>query len=475
LARFHSEAYQLAASTGEYQDASKEPNIGKFQNFAKICTFRKIFQNDKKPSPIKQRVLSMFVWAHWFNCTQHTQTFPMSATKRRKVAGRSVRQSTVSERFRVSDDIEILRLCSQGYPLHVIPKLAQFTQPFSTEDVTARWDALLHDQQLADTVTRQIAVFLDTQNKRVPWTKPEDDLIMKFFHDNGTMNFELMLDKYRGVFHPSRSIKSLEAHFYKLRRSGKLPDPEGFAAPTVGPGSRKRARAAVKEEEEEDEEDEEVEEEEEEEEEDEGEVEGEAEDEEHMDESNAAAVATAGATEGDDGDEVEEDDEMAEPMRDFSDVEEEVIEGLSDVEGDVDTSVMEASAREQADTLARLEHQHALENNAHLPIQAHIRKLTDSSGAAQAAQPLRTARTLFMKDGTARAARYDDEASHVPDCVAVLIYQSGLFRLQRTAHSPNFPVRVNDNEVNSIGLRLVMNLAKIRIGDTVFELHITAK
>eukprot|EP00762_Andalucia_godoyi_P003478 ANDGO_04324.mRNA.1 hypothetical protein len=147
----------------------------------------------------------------------------MSGARRRKVTSRS-RSSSVNERWRVTDDIEIVRLATQGYPLHAIPKLAQLSYPFTVQDVTARWDSLLHDEPLADAVTKQISVFLDTQNKRVPWTATEDQILTDEYLKKGIVNFDFMLDKFRQVFHPSRTAKSVEAHFYKLRRAGKLPD-----------------------------------------------------------------------------------------------------------------------------------------------------------------------------------------------------------------------------------------------------------
>ena len=37
-------------------------------------------------------------------------------------------------------------------------------------------------------------------------------------------SFQKLLEKYRTVFHSSRTAKSLEAHYYRMKRDGKLKD-----------------------------------------------------------------------------------------------------------------------------------------------------------------------------------------------------------------------------------------------------------
>jgi hypothetical protein len=61
---------------------------------------------------------------------------------------------------------------------------------------------------------------LKYNTKRIPWLKEEDDIIVNELRDKGHISFHHLIDKYRYQFHPSRTVRSLEAHFYRLKRSG---------------------------------------------------------------------------------------------------------------------------------------------------------------------------------------------------------------------------------------------------------------
>jgi hypothetical protein len=61
---------------------------------------------------------------------------------------------------------------------------------------------------------------LKYNTKRIPWLKEEDDIIVNELKEKGHISFHHLIDKYRYQFHPSRTVRSLEAHFYRLKRSG---------------------------------------------------------------------------------------------------------------------------------------------------------------------------------------------------------------------------------------------------------------
>lgn len=74
-------------------------------------------------------------------------------------------------------------------------------------------------------VAKQIIILKNT-TKRVPWSEEEDEIIKNELKSKGSVSFQHLLDKYRDKFHPSRTIRSLEAHFYRLKRSGNFTEVE---------------------------------------------------------------------------------------------------------------------------------------------------------------------------------------------------------------------------------------------------------
>jgi hypothetical protein len=65
-------------------------------------------------------------------------------------------------------------------------------------------------------------VILSQNSKRAPWNEEEDEIIYSELKKKGYISFHYLLDHYRYQFHPSRTIRSLEAHFYRLKRNGNL-------------------------------------------------------------------------------------------------------------------------------------------------------------------------------------------------------------------------------------------------------------
>ena len=56
--------------------------------------------------------------------------------------------------------------------------------------------------------------------KRVPWTDLEDNLILEEAKKNGHINFASLHENNRLLFHPTRSVRSIEAHFYRMKKGG---------------------------------------------------------------------------------------------------------------------------------------------------------------------------------------------------------------------------------------------------------------
>jgi hypothetical protein len=140
------------------------------------------------------------------------------------------------------DDLLLKSAVEKGLNAEEIASTIKFGTKFTPQEITERWGALLHDEKIAQYVfvgnylsfrqaSKSMVILLQT-SKRVPWSDAEDEIIMdevlmfmiilieKKLKKRGFISFQYLLDKYRDKFHPSRTIRSLEAHFYRLKRNG---------------------------------------------------------------------------------------------------------------------------------------------------------------------------------------------------------------------------------------------------------------
>jgi len=63
---------------------------------------------------------------------------------------------------------------------------------------------------------------LPTMNKRVLWTAKEEEILRREVANTKFRGFQNVLERHRVYFHSSRTAKSLEAHFYRMKRTGSL-------------------------------------------------------------------------------------------------------------------------------------------------------------------------------------------------------------------------------------------------------------
>lgn len=59
-----------------------------------------------------------------------------------------------------------------------------------------------------------------TMNKQLPWSEEETHVIRDELKNKGFASAYCVLERQREKFHPTRTVKSLEAQFYKWKRSG---------------------------------------------------------------------------------------------------------------------------------------------------------------------------------------------------------------------------------------------------------------
>jgi hypothetical protein len=82
------------------------------------------------------------------------------------------------------------------------------------------WKRLLYDADYSAVAAEGMVGAL-AMSKRLLWTEDEEAILKRESRDNMN-NFHLLLDKYRPLFHSSRTSKSLEAHYYRMKKSGDL-------------------------------------------------------------------------------------------------------------------------------------------------------------------------------------------------------------------------------------------------------------
>ena len=63
---------------------------------------------------------------------------------------------------------------------------------------------------------------LPINNKRVLWNDWEEEILKYEVMIKQQFHFQNILESYRSQFHSSRTAKSLEAHYYRMKRSSNL-------------------------------------------------------------------------------------------------------------------------------------------------------------------------------------------------------------------------------------------------------------
>jgi len=140
------------------------------------------------------------------------------------------------------DDFLLVKAAERGLSAEDIRATIKFERAFTTEEITERWLGILYDPVIAQTTARHLMILQNTKNhKRVPWSSEENQIIFKEVesHQDVTLNFELIYDKYRDCLHPSRCPKTLEAHYQRMRRKGLLKGLLSTTSQTQAPSADK--------------------------------------------------------------------------------------------------------------------------------------------------------------------------------------------------------------------------------------------
>lgn len=115
-----------------------------------------------------------------------------------------------------------------------ISRSVKFSYKYSRDEVEARWLAMLYHPEHAPEIAARMAE-LPSLNKRVLWNEWEEDILRYEVLIKNQFQFQHILETYRAQFHSSRTAKSLEAHYYRMKRSDNLGMPDDPQPPHVCP------------------------------------------------------------------------------------------------------------------------------------------------------------------------------------------------------------------------------------------------
>eukprot|EP01119_Soliformovum_irregulare_P025141 TRINITY_DN9229_c0_g1_i1.p1 TRINITY_DN9229_c0_g1~~TRINITY_DN9229_c0_g1_i1.p1 ORF type:complete len:226 (-),score=42.29 TRINITY_DN9229_c0_g1_i1:669-1346(-) len=121
-------------------------------------------------------------------------------------------------RFTPQDDVSLKEQVQNFGTFDKLIRAVKFSQKFTAEDLKQRWAALLYDPVVAEASAKAMST-LPSQTKRVLWSPLEEEILRQ---EAGNMSFLHILEKFRDKFHSSRTAKSLEAHYYRMKRTGAI-------------------------------------------------------------------------------------------------------------------------------------------------------------------------------------------------------------------------------------------------------------
>ena len=107
--------------------------------------------------------------------------------------------------------------------LKQIHRFVRFSLPFAMDQIGQRWYELLYNDSVASKASRAM-VGLVTQGRRVRWTKEEEAVLRsRPYADLIKVNgLAQLMNENAHVFHPVRTLASIEAHLHKMKSQGKL-------------------------------------------------------------------------------------------------------------------------------------------------------------------------------------------------------------------------------------------------------------
>lgn len=132
-----------------------------------------------------------------------------------------VRNLEKINKWRPVDDLSLKEAVERGLSASQIAKSITTLNRFTKEEIEKRWHTLLYDDKESRSATESILILMKMKKKE-PWSQEEENIIIQQLISYGYLASELVLGEYKDIFHPSRTVKSLEAHFYSMKLSGRF-------------------------------------------------------------------------------------------------------------------------------------------------------------------------------------------------------------------------------------------------------------
>ncbi|XP_003741160.1 microspherule protein 1 [Galendromus occidentalis] len=131
--------------------------------------------------------------------------------------------------WKPSDDQLLMQAVIQLKDLELVHKGTKFSYPFSLEQVTSRWKALLYPPGgSSDNSFEGIAELhpstVEYLERKCPFSEEEEAILSNISSYDDPKMFQSILDAHKEVFHPRRSAKSLLKHWQLMKQYYLLAD-----------------------------------------------------------------------------------------------------------------------------------------------------------------------------------------------------------------------------------------------------------
>ncbi|KAL0219712.1 hypothetical protein P9112_005365 [Eukaryota sp. TZLM1-RC] len=138
-----------------------------------------------------------------------------------KIDPDDISRNTGGRLFSAGDDIAIKEAMEAGDSFASLATSGKLSQSFPTSILQQRWHTMLYDPDFIKLASKAMTKAMSL-GKRAKWTDVEEKLLIDGVAHN-FISFSNILSTHKAKFHPTRTPKSLEAHYYKLKRAGNLP------------------------------------------------------------------------------------------------------------------------------------------------------------------------------------------------------------------------------------------------------------
>lgn len=160
-------------------------------------------------------------------CSKRPRKFSLTSPQTAKRSMSSSHESPAdgdasSSSWPGQDDLILNQAIQGGDSFLKISRCGKFTRKYSVAEIEERWKALFLNKDVAVSSSAKM-VKLPCASRRVLWSEFEEQVLAREVRQSEELStFQRVLENNRASFHPSRTAKSLEAHYYRMKRKGTL-------------------------------------------------------------------------------------------------------------------------------------------------------------------------------------------------------------------------------------------------------------